>query len=902
MAIRPAKKRFRDRREAQRRAAAEAEKAGAPGAQEEANITNDLNDASNDTNGDLYSTQQTEFPPSQKRLRQDDDFDLDTERAVEEENLRRREASTPPGDHRLRDPRDRIELSETPVPFHDDWSDPDTASIASHDSDDLASRRPNRWRGNPRAWQHITELDRAVFNAMSRTRDRDLAAHLYNAFRMKQDVDPMDPDAWAPKAYWTAWPLRLRDTLGLNVFDDNGNSNAIFAAAQTRTGYAPDTKDPPIFNNHEPPAESRPSGPLEEMLTATIQRVAREQFYLRQQTLQQQERQGAGLDQSEGDNTTEAATTAPDTTNIDVDVDADADTDDASPAVLADDELAADLLQPSVRHLLAQVDKVLSILHNARVSTAAFGEDGELSSAAAAASAARSRRQRSPSVDAGAVTDTGAGTGARPIARRLRLPPPSKKQVCRRPKDWESSPELMLATTREGVWERSRLLDVVSRPEEVAPSSYQARNEEPTYTKKSLMKEADARGRPTKKRPTKKRERLSGETEKQFLIRIARESHRRLPDFSDDEEDEGCEEEDRVIKKEEEKAQVQLPGRKETAVPIPRVIGDRRKAPSSPARQRRVSFADNDGSLAVRPREMKGFVGDGASDTDINDGYESDWQTGDEETNAQKRKRISSTATRSRPADRTVARWPLRNWADVLGAAALSGGFSAEVLARATQRCSDLFGQSMSLDTLAGVELGKGELPDPYRHNHATHKPPLSVGRHVYNPGAAGPYPGLSELPDETDTTGLENITIAVRRAHVRRQARLAKRNAFIEERLAGWERQRGEPDTTGQEEGTVDSDDSDEDDGSDAQAKGTPTQSRPQSTTAVPLLVIPGAPLPVTPKPRSTPIIWYCPRPNCPRAVDGFARRQNMKRHLKLMHNMSLGDSENVVTPSPLP
>lgn len=46
-----------------------------------------------------------------------------------------------------------------------------------------------------------------------------------------------------------------------------------------------------------------------------------------------------------------------------------------------------------------------------------------------------------------------------------------------------------------------------------------------------------------------------------------------------------------------------------------------------------------------------------------------------------------------------LGRWGLRNWRDVLGAAALAG-FPPDVLARATQRCATLFKEEMTLHTL----------------------------------------------------------------------------------------------------------------------------------------------------------------------------------------------------------
>jgi hypothetical protein len=54
-----------------------------------------------------------------------------------------------------------------------------------------------------------------------------------------------------------------------------------------------------------------------------------------------------------------------------------------------------------------------------------------------------------------------------------------------------------------------------------------------------------------------------------------------------------------------------------------------------------------------------------------------------------------------------VDRWGLRDWRDVLAAAGMAG-FSPSVIARATQRCSTLFGQEMTLHTLPeqAKELG----------------------------------------------------------------------------------------------------------------------------------------------------------------------------------------------------
>ncbi|ERS96458.1 hypothetical protein HMPREF1624_07370 [Sporothrix schenckii ATCC 58251] len=790
---------------------------------------------------------------------------------------------------------------ETPVPepehqpaalaANNDWSDPDTASIASRDSDDLAARRPNRWQGNPRAWQHITELDRAVVAAMNRTRDRDLAAHLYNAFYMKQTVDPDDPDTWAPKPYWTAWPLRLRDSLGLGVFDEgqpdaNDNDNN-----DDDDDDKHKHQNMPIFQSHEPRSETRPSKPLEDMLTATMQRVAREQFYQRRRARRAQEQQEGRSAQlvvdSRMDTTATQASTEKNTNGAD----------DAPAVVLADDELAAHLLHPSVRHLLAQVDKVLSILHNARVATAAIGESNATGSSARSSSlAARLRRQPSPSVDA--LEGTGTGPVLRKIAKKL--PQPSKKRVCLRPKEWSSGPEVMVATAPvPDVRSAGGLADQQTGGEQTLP-----KQKNPASASKSQRKEVDGRGRPVKRRQP-----LPGETEKQFLIRIARQAHRRIPDFSDDEKEDGDDGED--IDEEDDKDKTPRP--KETPV-YPPSFGPQTKTAAPQERQRRVSFAENVDNVATKARSvtMKGFIVDVEDDDEDDDengeAYDSDGQTGDDEkgTGAEigRRKRTHTTATKGHPSDKTMARWPLRDWTDVLGAAALSGGFSPEVLARTSQRCADLFGQRMAVDTLAGV----GAEPRSVESSVENSAVPPSVTRTVYTPRGTDVSTGpsaLSTATAEADTKALDALTLEVKRAHARRQDRLAQRETLMTQMRDRM--QADVPALAAVGDDVEDQDDYDEstgedDDGEDVSSGNpdarTSTASQPRPMSVVPLPVIPGAPTaPPKPKPgppkKPTPSVWYCPRPNCPRALDGFTRRPNMVRHMKLMHNLVLGPDE---------
>ncbi|CAK7237780.1 hypothetical protein SEUCBS140593_010121 [Sporothrix eucalyptigena] len=722
---------------------------------------------------------------------------------------------------------ERDDRTESPTPTaapEDNWSDPDTASIASRDSDDLYARRPNRWRGNPRAWRHITENDRAVAAALWRSRDQDLSAHLYNAFFMKKSPS----NGWTPGNYWTAWPLRLEDNM--DMFDNANAANE----TQLDVGGGDGEENDSLwtFRSRHPPVEARPSGPLEEMLTATIQRVAREQFHQRQKSHPAED----------GEQTAE---------------------------VLADDELAEKLLHPSVRHLLSQTDKVLSILHNTRVVMA--GDTTGLADAPVAGQPQPQKWQRAMSVD------TDAGT--RRIGRPWQFPKPSKKRTCIRPDHWTPGPRLMMATARtpeQVAASISKFYDTSDNKDTLSVAFAPVQTSMPSRTRKAIMEthKSTPRGR-----PRKQKERLPGETDKEYLIRIAREGHRRIPEFPDEKpvRDEGI---PAIV----------------TPIPPPFILQ---------TIERRVSFSDEVQSIPNWIRNV-------ASYADVED-EESDEER-EELPRSHKRKPQDPSVSNDKdgPSNSTIAGWPLRNWTDVIGAAALSGGFSQEVLARTAQRCADLFGESMALSTMNGVpgSTGKNQTLQEQRKEK---KPPLSVDKVVFKPKQAGspavkPEPGLDTL------SALQALKVEVQRAQAQGQDRLARRQALMEQVMGRAMPSIATNVVAGEEEAedgeqSEDSEDSEEaDSGSevDDEAEDTRTQpktpsgSKSRSVSVIPLPSVSfptgtagPEPLGTTPKPRAkpgpqpkaTPTLYYCPRPNCPRAVDGFPRRPNMVRHMKLVH-----------------
>ncbi|KAK4100757.1 hypothetical protein N658DRAFT_427192 [Parathielavia hyrcaniae] len=184
--------------------------------------------------------------------------------------------------------------------------------------------------------------------------------------------------------------------------------------------------------------------------------------------------------------------------------------------------------------------------------------------------------------------------------------------------------------------------------------------------------------------------------------------------------------------------------------------------------------------------------------------------------------RASSRSSQSRSSfsssennmERLVKRWGLRDWRDVLGAAALAG-FSPTVMARAAQRCATLFKEEMTLHTL---------------HEHSTSdKVGLETTRYV--PG------GL--LPSSSDDDDSEQELV---------QLRTVSRHSS---------------------------------------ARPGPSSPEPESET------------PASGRSRSRPRqVWLCPDRGCPRSVEGFTKTSNYERHVKAVHGIQEPDEPDLTEP----
>ncbi|OTB05706.1 hypothetical protein M426DRAFT_128554 [Hypoxylon sp. CI-4A] len=206
--------------------------------------------------------------------------------------------------------------------------------------------------------------------------------------------------------------------------------------------------------------------------------------------------------------------------------------------------------------------------------------------------------------------------------------------------------------------------------------------------------------------------------------------------------------------------------------------------------------------------------------------------------------RASSTSTASgqqRNSQTGKKHVGLRDWRDVLGAASLAG-FPSAALDRAARRCADLFGQDMTLHTLLEAPAG------------SSRKASASRAVTTYVPGM--PYPPLLDPEDEEEEDDDDDND------NDPSPRQMAVRGGTSEDE-AGRSPARSR---------------------SVSQARGrSRSKSRSRSASAAP-----GA--------------YLCSIPDCPRSVagEGFSRRQNLLRHLKLVHGFDETTTTTTTRASP--
>ncbi|KAG6180210.1 hypothetical protein E4U10_007601 [Claviceps purpurea] len=406
---------------------------------------------------------------------------------------------------------------EPPTAARRQWEELDSDDIASVMSEDLYENRPNRWTGPRSTWRALVREERMLWRSMQQVVDQDLAVHLYNAFALKRrDLDARTAQGltmklgngqeaiWAPPKVWTAWPLQERQVPPEGLFKEAEDEAEAFTLRRQETKL--------------------PSSELQEELGATILRMAKERFRRRQQQRQQREqereqRQRERLRRqqqmsrsssiapsietpsrpvslkfeesedetflsslppgrtgsSDDDEKVKLSWTSDDEYNDD---DADGDqegnegsqpdpespTQDYEPAVATDDQLSQQLLRPSIRHILTQLDRTLTVLHNSRVAGQIHIFDSSDSSmeddsdAAPARGRGRPRRMPQPGTRDTPPAAAAAKTAASPQRRRGR---PPKVRV---PLEGETMEEMQFRLARQS----HRRLPVTEKDKEAA--------------------------------------------------------------------------------------------------------------------------------------------------------------------------------------------------------------------------------------------------------------------------------------------------------------------------------------------------------------------------------------------------------------------------------------------------
>lgn len=179
-----------------------------------------------------------------------------------------------------------------------------------------------------------------------------------------------------------------------------------------------------------------------------------------------------------------------------------------------------------------------------------------------------------------------------------------------------------------------------------------------------------------------------------------------------------------------------------------------------------------------------------------------------------KRRRESMSEDKENPTHKKLARLNLRGWTDVVGAGALAG-FSPGVIARATQRCANSFGQGMEMHKIKETAASSGA---------------SGVKTTVYQPGGEIPS---SSSENEEDVGDLDL-----------RQARsMSRHSSAAPSRVV-----------------SPTSDDDDNKEG--ASPKKSPKRATSRGKGQ-----------------------HFCPYADCDRALVGFDRPFNLKRHMKLVH-----------------
>ncbi|KAL8906730.1 MAG: hypothetical protein Q9207_001856 [Kuettlingeria erythrocarpa] len=218
--------------------------------------------------------------------------------------------------------------------------------------------RPNKHLGSHAIWRDRTAAERQIAASLDQSRAKDLSGHLYNFYSLKRKLltvekrpeKELDYDghldasdkAWVSSKTWVAWPMAPELV--------PRESDAHLRDVDVHQGTLPASQ---AGSSHEW---------LQELLAARACRLAKEKFNEREWE----------------DSDVESPATPDDPwltkqARILEEVDGPSLVEEDEPIVMADDELAKRILQPSLNHIGVKLDALLMGLHHARSSYATCG-------------------------------------------------------------------------------------------------------------------------------------------------------------------------------------------------------------------------------------------------------------------------------------------------------------------------------------------------------------------------------------------------------------------------------------------------------------------------------------------------------------------------------------------------
>ena len=366
------------------------------------------------------------------------------------------------------DPRD--DEDEVPEEYRqslvEEGHSPEIERNAQHASEseysDQDEDRENRFQGPASTWLFYTESERGLAASLDQARANDLASHLYNAHALKARV--REPDAsskvqhhlgkkqwvkrnedgtlpWHPDVNWTAWPMKPDDV------PRNGERFGV-----------PITSREDEKATYRMPVSWKPNADLEGEIQALMQKSVKEQIEKhrrhfmdtqkslplriakessprkRKRTLSSISNEGSSEDTGD----VKPSLPLPNR-NDSISEDSDENDDYEWPEMLLDDDEAAEIFQPNVRHVISKLDKLLLSLHK---STNSRGRESPISRSRSRRHRKKSRsREKSQSDPAqegdsnDSAQDSSSSSGERPSrsrrASRTALPVPVSKPIQR---------------------------------------------------------------------------------------------------------------------------------------------------------------------------------------------------------------------------------------------------------------------------------------------------------------------------------------------------------------------------------------------------------------------------------------------------------------------------------------